>query len=558
MWLLDTTSLALSAFFNDDTRYYAILSHTWGAEEVSFQDIRGPHEAISNKAGFRKIKDCCARALGAGFKYVWIDTCCIDKTNSTELSEAINSMFRWYEDAITCYAYLEDIKPNGRLRFQYSRWFQRGWTLQELIAPTDVLFFDSYWNEIGSRASLAEQIQNITGVPVGLLLMNTSLRDHCVAEIMSWAARRGTTRLEDRAYSLLGLFGVSMPLIYGEGKNAFFRLQLEIMKTTTDHSLFAWSSAGMLSEPGALATTPDRFEQSGNYRRLAGEDESSFEMTNLGLRISLPCVSIISPDGSNSRFACLQCKHDSQDSQLGIWLLEATNAEGGPLGRFYRSHLELLTRTSPLWAMFSATKPRPTLLHIIQRDDRLSRRTLMTILFGDLPCLVDYNDLIQDGYRLEDLGGLRDPSSPVVQQLEGRIVFRLVDVYPKIPEPGTWFLSFKHRHRLTQFRVEIHTINGKIVSKIELEGNGADMSDPILQELQLPAELLRGEGVIDYTNPPRVLRPGEAVKLTAKRAIIADQAGFAVKLEIMDLSRARDCYGLFQPMTPPSWSTVCL
>ena len=404
MWLLDTTSLALSAFFNDDTPYYAIFSHTWGAEEVSFQDIRGPHEAISNKAGFRKIKDCCASALDAGFKYVWIDTCCIDKTNSTELSEAINSMFCWYENAVTCYAYLEDVKPDC-LRFDASRWFERGWTLQELIAPTDVLFFDSYWNEIGSRASLAEQIEKITGVPVGLLLMATSLRDHCVAEIMCWAACRTTTRLEDRAYSLLGLFGVSMPLIYGEGENAFFRLQLEIMKTTTDHSLFAWIPADVHGRrQGVLATTPDHFDQSGKYRRLEGEDESSFEMTNLGLRISLPCVSI--GDGSSSRFAYLQCKHDSQDSVLGIWLMEATNPEGGPLGRFYRSHLGLLTRDSPLWA---DTKPRPTLLHIIQPDNRLSRRFSMHTFFGGPPCLVDYNDLIQDGYCLENLSELWDP-----------------------------------------------------------------------------------------------------------------------------------------------------
>jgi hypothetical protein len=154
---------------------------------------------------------------------------------------------------------------------------------------------------------------------------------------------------------------------------------------------------------------------------------------------------------------------------------------------------------------------------------------------------VDYNDLIQDGYCLEDLSRPWNASFPVVQKLEGRVVIRLRDIYQ---EPETWFLSFKHRHRPTQFRVEMHTMNSKIFSKIELEGNRAAMSDPSLQELQLPAEYPHGEGIIDYTNPPRVLRPGEAVKLTAKRAIIADEAGFAVKLEIMDPSRARDCYGL--------------
>jgi hypothetical protein len=538
MWLLETTSLTLSTFFDDNTPYYAILSHTWGAEEVSFQDIRGPHKAISKKAGFKKIKDCCARALDAGFKYVWIDTCCIDKTNSTELSEAINSMFRWYENAVTCYAYLEDVKPNG-LRFTASRWFKRGWTLQELIAPADVLFFDSYWNEIGSRASLAEQIENITGVPVGLLLMNTSLRDHCVAEIMCWASRRHTTRLEDRAYSLMGLFGVSMPLIYGEGENAFFRLQLEIMKTTTDHSLFAWIPTDVPGRRrGALATTPNHFNQSGNYRRLAVGDESSFEMTNLGLRISLPCVL---ENGSSRRFACLQCKDDSQDGLLGIWLTEVTNEEGGPLGRFYRSHLELLTRTNPLWAMFWAIKPLPTLLHIIQPDNRLRPGSSMPAFFGLPPCLVDYSDLIQAGYQLEYPGELRSPISPVLRKLEGRVVFGLRDI---CPVPGPWFLFFKHRHRLTLFRVEIHTINGKICSKIELDGNGAAMSDPILQVLHLPVGLPHGEGIIDHMNPQRILRPGEAVKLTAKRAIIAGQVGFVVKLAIMDTYKARDCYGL--------------
>ncbi|PMD18551.1 HET-domain-containing protein [Hyaloscypha hepaticicola] len=240
MWLLDTTTLALSAFFDANTPSYAILSHTWGSEEVSFQDIQGPHEQISHRAGYNKIKDCCAKALEAGFQYVWIDTCCIDKTNSTELSEAINSMFRWYQNAVTCYAYLEDIRAPA-WRFWQSRWFKRGWTLQELIAPINVLFWDCEWNEIGSRASLGTEIESITGIPARILLRNSSLRDHCVAEIMSWAADRQTTRIEDRAYSLLGLFGVSMPLIYGEGANAFLRLQLEIMKATTDHSLFAWN-----------------------------------------------------------------------------------------------------------------------------------------------------------------------------------------------------------------------------------------------------------------------------------------------------------------------------
>ncbi|PMD22500.1 HET-domain-containing protein [Hyaloscypha hepaticicola] len=301
MWLLDTSSLALSAFF-DKTPHYVILSHTWGSEEVSFQDIQGSHDQISHRAGYKKIKDCCAKASEAGFRYVWIDTCCIDKTNSTELSEAINSMFRWYKNSTTCYAYLEDVEPEGP-RFVGSRWFTRGWTLQELIAPTDVQFFDRDWNEIGSRVSLKRSIKEVTGIPEPVL-RGYPLRDNCVAEIMSWAAGRHTTRIEDRAYSLLGLFGVNMPLIYGEGENAFLRLQLEIIKITTDHSILAWEALpfNQWKRKGALATTVDQFRGSGRVRSFPVLDQSSFEMTNLGLRITLPSSSKLHLRGNGHSF----------------------------------------------------------------------------------------------------------------------------------------------------------------------------------------------------------------------------------------------------------------
>ena len=335
MWLLDTTSLALSAFFDENTPYYAILSHTWGPEEVSFQDIQGPHERILNKAGYKKIKECCAKALEAGFEYVWIDTCCIDKTNSVELSEAINSMFRWYQNSATCYAYLADVTPNDS-PFGTSRWFKRGWTLQELIAPIDVLFFDLYWNEIGSRESLRGDIESVTGVPQPVLI-NGSLHGHCIAEIMSWAGRRETTRLEDRAYSLLGLFGVSMPLIYGEGEQAFKRLQLEIMKSSTDHSLFAWTSKETFQGGGVLATSPDEFRIVGGIlRSVPTLGTPAYEMTNRGLRITLPCSKI--KGLSHQLFAHLNCKVDGFDDRLvGIYLTEARDEDGQYLGQFFRT-----------------------------------------------------------------------------------------------------------------------------------------------------------------------------------------------------------------------------
>ena len=390
MWLLDTSSLALSAFF-DKTPHYVILSHTWGSEEVSFQDIQGSHDRISHRAGYKKIKDCCAKASEAGFRYVWIDTCCIDKTNSTELSEAINSMFRWYKNSATCYAYLEDVEPEGP-RFVASRWFTRGWTLQELIAPTDVLFFDRDWNEIGTRESLKDSIEEVTGVPEPVL-MNESLREHCVAQIMSWAAGRHTTRIEDRAYSLLGLFGVNMPLIYGEGENAFLRLQLEIMKITTDHSILAWEvkfSGGQKRR--ALATTVDEFRGSGQVRSFPVLNESSFEMTNLGLRITLPCISERTQDKRRNLIACLNCRYENEEERLGIWLNEAASA-GTPLGRFDRSHFGTIFKFHP--------QPTPTTLYIIQPYLRESPQQEIGAIPGNEPYCLEYSDLVEAGYLLE-------------------------------------------------------------------------------------------------------------------------------------------------------------
>jgi hypothetical protein len=190
----------------------------------------------------------------------------IDKSSSAELSEAINSMFRWYHEATVCYAYLSDCtgsdpsrpfeknrksalpgqKDDNPQALHYkpklshsSRWFRRGWTLQELIAPKVLEFLAEDWSHIGTKLSLQDSISAITGISLDVL-RGGSLSACTVAERMGWAANRDTTRLEDIAYSLLGIFQVHMPLLYGEGRRAFIRLQEEIMKTTEDYTLFAW------------------------------------------------------------------------------------------------------------------------------------------------------------------------------------------------------------------------------------------------------------------------------------------------------------------------------
>ncbi|EPE10887.1 HET domain-containing protein [Ophiostoma piceae UAMH 11346] len=238
MRLLNVESMKLKTF-TKNVPLYAILSHTWDADqEVTFQMMQGSDLGYQQLSGWAKIQDCCKQARSEGWKYVWVDTCCIDKTNSAELSEAINSMFRWYKEAGTCYAYLSDI--SGTFCFQSSRWFTRGWTLQELIAPRFVFFFDQDWTPIGSRDSLLAEISLSTGIRVDYLKGHDYFRKAPVSEIFYWASQRQTERIEDEAYSLLGLFGIHMPLIYGEREMAFRRLQMAIIQERNDETIFAW------------------------------------------------------------------------------------------------------------------------------------------------------------------------------------------------------------------------------------------------------------------------------------------------------------------------------
>jgi ankyrin repeat protein len=245
MRLLNVRTFQLEDFFGKPVPPYAILSHTWGndCDEVSFRDVE---KGRIEKAGTRPIKfvGCCKQATEDGLLYAWIDTCCIDKANAVELSEAINSMFQWYTNASICYAYLPDVltKENHRDlgNFHSSRWFKRGWTLQELLAPKELRFYNSTWSFLGTRSELSAAVQKITGIPRPFLLGWASPQEASVAQRISWAAERVTKRKEDAAYCLLGIFGVMMPMIYGEGDRAFIRLQEEIMKHTRDDSILAW------------------------------------------------------------------------------------------------------------------------------------------------------------------------------------------------------------------------------------------------------------------------------------------------------------------------------
>ncbi|RPD54167.1 HET-domain-containing protein [Lentinus tigrinus ALCF2SS1-6] len=263
MWVLSTARAELHSFRTPEEvpGGFAALSHTWnnepedGPPEQSFQDVRKIQKRCARKGTNprdfvgEKIRRCCELAESHGYKWVWIDTCCIDKTSSAELSEAINSMFRYYALARICYGYLRDVPGLDDICHSRSQteeflvrsiWLKRGWTLQELIAPRFFLFLSKSWDILGSKADLAEVLEREHDIPATVLRLEVSHTEFSIAQRMSWFGYRQTTRVEDEAYCLLGLFDIHMPPLYGEGRNAFRRLQEEIMRQSADTTLFAW------------------------------------------------------------------------------------------------------------------------------------------------------------------------------------------------------------------------------------------------------------------------------------------------------------------------------
>jgi hypothetical protein len=308
MRLLNTTTKRLHVFMGDDVPKYAILSHTWGAVEITLQALEAHHQnpesatdvGSETKIAFDKIHKSCDIALQNGYHFIWIDTCCIDKTSSAELSEAINSMFRWYNEAAVCYAYLSDLSPSSftlsRDTLSKCRWFSRGWTLQELIAPRRVHFYDSTWTLRGTKDSLRHVISDATRIDTSILADPDRMYSIPAARKMSWAASRRTTRVEDLAYCLLGLFDINFPLLYGEGTKAFRRLQEEIMKQTSDMSLLAWLPE-TTDEPvrEIWARSPSEFAwlrlQPG-LLRVRGQFNHDIDISNKGLRVSAHLIEL--------------------------------------------------------------------------------------------------------------------------------------------------------------------------------------------------------------------------------------------------------------------------
>ncbi|KAF2972352.1 hypothetical protein GQX73_g1355 [Xylaria multiplex] len=477
MRLINTHTLELEECLEIVPRY-AILSHTWGNEEVSLQDWLAPetqHHLLSllntlenddraqrnfwewalathaskadadsrdrhwhsllgpnkrlERFGFWKILKTCLQARKDGLDYLWVDTNCIDKTSSAELSEAINSMYAWYRRASICYAYLSDVlipdptddaagletghsgfhlQGSALDSFRQSRWFRRGWTLQELLAPRTVQFYSRNWAFIGAKTDMAPLLAEITRVDEKYLLYAQDIRSASVAQRMAAVADRTTTRPEDIAYCLLGLFNVNMPLLYGEGAMAFVRLQEEIMKVSDDHSIFAWTwiaeltgrtnmkviaaRRGSLSlghmpnfpanrveallrnrvgldirRPTLLAPDPACFFDAGSIPVFKPRGSGIFTITNAGLSISLP---ILRRPGKNLNFAVIHEEQNSRNDTMTAVLI--------PLTPHYQ-YQDRWTRTcfpfAPITAVFQIhTNPVPTpeTIHVCRDTQHVS------------------------------------------------------------------------------------------------------------------------------------------------------------------------------------------
>ncbi|KAH9918564.1 HET-domain-containing protein [Epithele typhae] len=315
MWLLGTARANLVFFprTEDVPGGFAILSHTWQDDEDTFQNVQLLNKE-ANQAGeepphnptappwfnprdrlSHKVSKFLERAEKAGYKYAWVDTCCIDKTSSAELTEAINSMFTYYARSSICVVYLSDVVMDGvplsgplshasnpqdlRDAFKRSRWHERGWTLQELLASPFVVFFSRDWVFLGNKIELSTLLAESTDIPAPVLRFETPITDMSIATRMSWASQRVTTRPEDAAYCLFGIFGVNMPTLYGEGsENAFYRLLEEIMKTSRDPSLFLWQWPSSYTDLDALLSTLST--QSSTSRHILPSSPAHFTQCN--------------------------------------------------------------------------------------------------------------------------------------------------------------------------------------------------------------------------------------------------------------------------------------
>ena len=312
---------------------YAILSYCWCAseeQELRLSDIRclsiDAARKLQRHDGYQKIVKGCIKARDDNIEWLWTAPCCVSWQNNRDLSKAMNSMYRWCAKSTRCYAYLHDVKkPSSSTdnTFTRSKWFSCSWTLQVLLAPSDIKFFDCQWRHIGNKTDLVPILTDITGIPQDILIHGLPPQHNpyrpSVAQIMSWAADRHTSKVEDQAYSLVGLFGIHLAVQYGEKEFAFQRLQEAIIKEYNDHTIFAWFTNAR--HGSVLADNPNCFKGSSDIIRLDPhivfsvacpqaimevKTHRGFHVTKLGIELWLPLVTYRSGsrDLAQAKLAC--------------------------------------------------------------------------------------------------------------------------------------------------------------------------------------------------------------------------------------------------------------
>ncbi|KAI1381885.1 HET-domain-containing protein [Hypoxylon crocopeplum] len=411
MRLLNVHNLELVDFMGRDVPEYSILSHTWGKEEVTFEDLSGRgNNDFRSKLGFAKIEGCRKQTLESRHEWFWVDTCCIDKSSSAELSEALNSMYIWYHRAAICYAYLADVGGLSgadddhdalELRnsaFRSSRWFRRGWTLQELLAPRLIFFYDASWNFIDDRLGLSELISEVTGIGVECIREpHVHIPSASTALKLSWASQRETLREEDMAYCLMGLLGVNMPLLYGEGSlKAFQRLQNEIMKEHYDHTILAWGLKTKKTPlrywfgwAPLLAASPAFFNGWDAHVVPIPPENTHYVATNLGLLIQLPIIFLDA--GENVALALLECWDRLSGQRVALPLTIQRRPNAAPLGTRCRGISPFMVPLS------STTSPILKLTNLYLRDAEIDETS--NSRFDDT---IDWRRLDENGYKLAD------------------------------------------------------------------------------------------------------------------------------------------------------------
>ncbi|KAH7911574.1 heterokaryon incompatibility protein-domain-containing protein, partial [Hygrophoropsis aurantiaca] len=296
---------------------FAILSHTWGKDEPSYKDLKKYRNLVGQ--GYEKLKKFCEVAYKEyGVEFAWADTVCIDKTSSAELDESIRSMFKWYESAYICIAYLAETTSLDDM--PADRWFTRGWTLQELLAPRRMKFYAGDWapltsmpNEKGyDRLQPLEKADPACGSILNAVHQATTISmrqihdfrprvDKDIAMRMSWVAKRDTTRGEDTAYCMMGIFGVSISIAYGEGpQHAFFRLFKAILDISNDPDIFNWAGEPIRPDVHPSRMLPSSPECYLSHQRISHNNQREFEesvvepptLTSAGLRMRVVVVPV--------------------------------------------------------------------------------------------------------------------------------------------------------------------------------------------------------------------------------------------------------------------------